>query len=454
MLLGFVNPLAAQKTIKVACVGNSITYGAGIADQVKDSYPAVLGQMLGSAYQVRNYGYSGRTLLNKGDRPYMNEPQYRQALAFAPDIVIIKLGTNDTKPFNWQYEADFPKDLTAMVRSFQQLPSRPKIYLCFPVPAYRLDWGINDSIIKNGVIPYIREVAAQCGTDTIDLYTPFTNKPEWFSDQIHPTEEGAFQMAKHIYHVITGKVLSADFRLNPYPGVKSQWKGYERYDFNHKDRNAVLVLPHKAAEGNPWIWRPAFFGAYSSVDEALLEKGYHLAYFDLTDDFANETAMKDGKSFYVYLTKFCGLSPKVVLEGFSRGGMFAINWAARNTQKIAALYLDAPVCDVFSWPGKEAPEFQDFMNAWGLNESTVDAFKGNPLNQLETLNKAGIPIMLVCGGKDKTVPYKENGALLYKDYKKMGGKIELILKRKAGHHPHSLDDPKPIVDFILTNSLH
>ena len=176
-----------RQPIRVACVGDSITEGAGIRDRVRDSYPSLLQQMLGDAYDVRNFGKSGRTLLQKGDRPYINEPQYRQALDFQPDIVTIKLGTNDTKPFNWVYQEEFLPDLIQLVQSFQELPSHPKVYVCDPVPAYREDWGINDSLIHNGVQEYVRQAAAATGAEIIDLYTPFSGRPEWLWTRFIPT---------------------------------------------------------------------------------------------------------------------------------------------------------------------------------------------------------------------------------------------------------------------------
>ena len=124
-----------KKPVKIACVGNSITYGSGIKNQFQNSYPGLLSQLLGEGYDVRNFGISARVLLNKGDHPYMHEQKFRDLLAFQPDIVTIKLGTNDSKPWNWRYGKDFKKDLTEMLDILQELPSKPKIYLCLPVPA-------------------------------------------------------------------------------------------------------------------------------------------------------------------------------------------------------------------------------------------------------------------------------------------------------------------------------
>ena len=191
--------------VKVACIGNSITYGAGIADREHDSYPAQLGKMLGKKWDVRNFGVSGRTMLKKGDYPYWNEETYIQAKAFLPDVVIIKLGTNDTKPQNWKYASEFYADYKAMVDELKALPSHPKIYLCKPVPAYELRWGINDSIIVNGVIPLVKKLAKKEKTPVIDLYKPLSGKEDLFPDKIHPNAEGADLMAEVICNVLTGK---------------------------------------------------------------------------------------------------------------------------------------------------------------------------------------------------------------------------------------------------------
>lgn len=195
--------LYAQETIKVACVGNSITFGAGIKDRDTNSYPAVLGQLLGSDYDVRNYGFSARTLLMKGDLPYMKEQMFKDALDFNPDIVIIKLGTNDSKPQNWKYGSEYKHDMETMVNTFKALPSHPQIYLCFPAKVYATQWGINDSIVVRGIIPDIIEVAEECGTKVINLHTPTSNMSENFPDHIHPNEIGARVIAQEVYYAIT-----------------------------------------------------------------------------------------------------------------------------------------------------------------------------------------------------------------------------------------------------------
>ncbi|MCY6344373.1 MULTISPECIES: alpha/beta fold hydrolase [Bacteroides] len=442
---------AQKKVIKIACIGNSITYGVGTRNPAKDSYPAVLGQMLGDGYEVRNFGVSARTMLMKGDNPYMKEERYRQALDYNPDIVTIKLGTNDTKPQNWRYKSDFKKDMETMIRTLRALPSKPEIYLCYPIPAYAVQWGINDSIIVHGVMPVINRLAAKYGLKVIDLHTPLTGMKECFADNVHPNEKAAVRIAQAIYRQLTGEEPPAHVS-QPFPGLKGKWKGFDQYTFAYQDREAIVVCPKHAATGNPWIWRPAFFGAFASVDEELLRRGFHVAYYDLTHLYGSPRARKSGTDFYWNMVRMYGLSPKVTLEGFSRGGLFAYNWAADHPDKVACIYVDAPVCNVFSWPGR-SPEnaglWKGLLEEWGLADDQMNSFSGNPIDRLKPLADAGIPVICVCGDSDKVVPFSENSAIVRQRYTAMGAPFELILKPGVDHHPHSLSDPAPVVDFII-----
>ncbi|WP_205503651.1 GDSL-type esterase/lipase family protein [Rufibacter psychrotolerans] len=194
----------AQNKIKVACVGNSITEGAGLTQP----YPAALQQLLGQAYEVRNFGLGGRTLLKKGNRPYWQEDKYQEALAWQPDIVIIKLGTNDSKPQNWAFKDEFKPDYLAFVRSFKALASKPKIYLALPLPAFEEKWGITGSIIQDEIVPAIKDVARQTKVKTIDLYTPFVGKPHLTYDGIHPNDEGAAYLATQVFKALPKKKVN------------------------------------------------------------------------------------------------------------------------------------------------------------------------------------------------------------------------------------------------------
>lgn len=245
---------------------------------------------------------------------------------------------------------------------------------------------------------------------------------------------------------------TSNHTMQAFPGNKSQWNGYDLYDFSFKDRQAIIVTPKQAAKENPWIWRPAFFGAFPSVDIALLEKGFHVAYYDLTHLYGSPNAVALGTDFYNYIKNSYHLSDKVTLEGFSRGGLFAFNWAAQNTDKVACIYVDAPVCDVFSWPGrKEQQLWNDLLKEWNQTDDGMNQFLGNPIDNLKPIAQAGIPIISVCGDSDQVVPFKDNMDVIRSRYQALGGVAEVIVKPGCDHHPHSLENPEPVVTFILRN---
>lgn len=202
---GRVDPKGFKEPVRVACVGDSITYGAGVEEREKNSYPRVLGQLLGERFDVWNFGVSGATLLAHGDKPWRFTPQFNAALGLRPDIVVIKLGTNDTKPQNWIRSLSFEDDLEALVRDFKGLASKPKIYLCLPVPVYETRWGINEAALSGGVIPAIRAVAKRRRLPVIDLHSALSGRPELFRDRIHPNAEGARLIAETVKIALVGK---------------------------------------------------------------------------------------------------------------------------------------------------------------------------------------------------------------------------------------------------------
>jgi pimeloyl-ACP methyl ester carboxylesterase len=240
--------------------------------------------------------------------------------------------------------------------------------------------------------------------------------------------------------------------------TKSSWQGYDRYDFTVDGRPCLLVAPKTPAEGNPWIWRTEFFDAYPQADLALLEKGYHVAYMDMQNMYGAPVALDHMDKYYEYLTGTRGLSPKCVLEGFSRGGLFAFNWAARHPDRVASIYVDAPVCDIKSWPGGKG-KGPGSKGDWDLCKQVYDfssegramAYRRNPIDNLKPLAEHKVPIIAVCGDADEVVPMDENILIVEQRYKKLGGEIKIIAKPGVGHHPHSLEDPKEIVDFILAH---
>ncbi len=190
--------------IRVACVGNSITEGHGLADPATEAYPGVLQRLLGNDFAVQNFGLSGYTLMREGDYPYMNAPdpakrRFQAALASNPDIVTIKLGTNDSKARNWNhFKDDFVPSFNAMIDSFQCLPSHPIIYICLPIPAAGENFSIRPEVVDNEICPLLRQLAAERGLPVIDLNTAMRPYLETLDDMIHPNRVGSALIAEEI----------------------------------------------------------------------------------------------------------------------------------------------------------------------------------------------------------------------------------------------------------------
>lgn len=230
---------------------------------------------------------------------------------------------------------------------------------------------------------------------------------------------------------------------------------YEVKEFIFEGHQAKVVFPKQANEARNWIWRARFWGHEPQLDKALLEKGFHVVYVDVAGLFGNPEAVQRWNAFYKFCREEYDLNPKVVLEGMSRGGLIIYNWAAENTDKVFSIYADAPVCDIKSWPGGlfagqgSTIDWEKCLEVYGLDSASVRDFKGIPIYKSVAIAKARIPVIHVYGESDKVVPFMENTYLLAEEFRKAGGEITLIPKPGVGHHPHSLKDPSPLVDFIL-----
>lgn len=198
-----IDPAAYKAPVHVACIGDSITHGAGTASG--KAYPAQLQSLLGESWRVSNFGVSGCTLLKKGDNPYWKEGAYQKALAAMPDVVVIMLGTNDTKPQNWRHEAEFVSDYRDLVKSFQALASKPRIFVCRPCPVPEPgNFGINEAGVQEE-IKRLDALAAEMKLGVIDMHAALVATPKLLPDRVHPNTEGAAAMAKAAFTALTGK---------------------------------------------------------------------------------------------------------------------------------------------------------------------------------------------------------------------------------------------------------
>ncbi len=331
--------------VKLACVGNSITEGAFIPNNFQNSYPGILMQMLGDGYDVRNFGVSGTTTLSKGNYPYISTRKYKEALEFLPDIVTIKLGTNDTKSFNWVHGAEYERDLISIIESFRSLSSKPRIILCLPVPA--LDYSsksINDSTLQASIIPTIQKVAKQYGLEMVDLHEAMKPYASFFPDRIHPTAEGSALMASVIYKALTGSEYEGKVDVTkPFPGSRDAWKGFDSYSFFYHGRKVQIAVPKENtshASEKPWIYTSSDF---SDLDLELLGRGFHVVSYlsqdmDEMDGEDGETVSEVCKAagnisdLLEIFKRYYGFSEKCALESNS------VDFIQKNASSSFAIY--------------------------------------------------------------------------------------------------------------------
>lgn len=197
---------AGKGQIRVACVGDSITYGAMIKNWYKYNYPHQLQRLLGPDYCVHNYGMSERTGMETGDHPYIKELRFKRSLRFCPDCVLLMFGTNDSKAVNWRGAEEFKRQYEKLLAQYMELPSRPKVWILLPAAPHHLDggnggeyrFGIRLQEIKEECV-VLKELAEQYQLPVIDIHSFTADHPEWFcSDGIHPNAVGAGKMAEYI----------------------------------------------------------------------------------------------------------------------------------------------------------------------------------------------------------------------------------------------------------------
>ena len=245
-----------------------------------------------------------------------------------------------------------------------------------------------------------------------------------------------------------------------FPGKLSEWHGFARFDFEVDGKPVLVVAPKAPAAGRPWVWHGEFFGHKPDPDIALLKLGFHIVYMSVPDMLGSPVAVASWDKFYEELTSKYKFAKRVALVGLSRGGLYCYNWASANPDKVACIYADAAVCDFKSWPGGKG-NGKGSPHDWNLvltqysfiNEQEALDYQGNPIDSLESLAKAGVPLLHVYGDADDVVPWEENTGIVADRYQALGGSITLIAKSGIGHHPHGLEDSTPIVVFMSKHCL-
>ena len=325
---------------------------------------------------------------------------------------------------------------------------------------YSLDSGKHPQwqAMRDLQVAYAKASPLRDWVDTDDLNNktdPGTGKPK---TDVHYTKEG--------YRIFGQRLAEKAIGLIPrpaFPGEKTDFRGYDRYDrIKTSAGHFSVVCPKEPAPGKPWLWRSLFWEAIRKVSDAdlkLVDEGYHvvLAHGDVA---GHPSGNANIDAAYELLTTEYGFSKKCAnMSSMSRGTLSLFRWASANPEKVDSIYVDNGVCNVLSWPaGKLVPgsgskasgapsSWEDFKRKFGYatDEEAVKT-KESPIDQLEPLAKAGVPILMVCGNKDTAVPYEENDAVMEERYKALGGSIKVIVEDKG--HSHGMNDPTPVLNFI------
>lgn len=235
------------------------------------------------------------------------------------------------------------------------------------------------------------------------------------------------------------------------------WNDFESKEFTFADRNAIIVYPKGKPNGRILL-KTEYLGAFPNFDIEMLNKGYYLIHIFHRTRWATDEETDIMADFVRYCAKELGASERCVLEGMSCGGLQASKFAEKYPELTAVMYLDAPVMNILSMIGlgectdESVPMFwREIVAAYGVSRSTIINFRQSPIDNMKPLIDNNIPVIMLYGDADDVVIYEENGKVLENYYKQHNGILKVIQKPMTKHHPHGLENPAPIIEFIEKN---
>jgi pimeloyl-ACP methyl ester carboxylesterase len=217
-------------------------------------------------------------------------------------------------------------------------------------------------------------------------------------------------------------------------------------EFTFNGYDATVIIPDKP--NGKWIWKTEFFYAFDQAERALLDQGYTRVSYKISNMYGNYDSIRLMHEFHKFVVKEFSLNEKAILFGFSRGGLYAFNYALFYPELVEKIYLDAPVLDMKTWPWEGSIEQKEMFKAYCLNIDTLPFFEGNPIDRLTEFFSHKIPFLIVAGNSDEVVPFERNAGALINFCKRNKVNIQVVIKEGCKHHPHSLDDVTPIVNFV------
>ena len=267
------------------------------------------------------------------------------------------------------------------------------------------------------------------------------------NDTCHPNAVG--------YAVVGNVIFERLFKLGAFDELFDYYErlntvSTETFEFN--GYKATVIRP--ANPNGKWIWKTEFLTAFDQAERALVDEGYTRVYYQISNKYGSPEAVSLMEAFYHEVTERYGLDDKCILFGFSRGGLYAFNFALECPEFVDKVYLDAPVLDLKTWPtkSKNPSEYNGMLASYGLTEAEFATFKGSPVDKLAEFFALGIPLLVVAGDADATVPFEENAGRLIEYALANGHDITYVVEAGKDHHPHSLTDVTPIVEFCKRGS--
>jgi hypothetical protein len=483
--------VVAQTKIKIAYVGDGIITEDAVQEQLQ--------RLLGHGYDVQNYGESNSTLLRNGNLSYWKTEAYSDAKKSKPDIVLIDIGRNDAKAVirsfyddlevdihtfiqsfkdkgvNRSFCDNFEKDIHAFIQSFKDLNPKTRFILILPFVSFEGDTTqIGDKVIAEIIMPQLQKAAYYKQIEVIDMYS-FFDRRDLMPSKIHPAPKVSEYIAKRLLRQIMLPDDTTAFNL--FNSLKEkvtnysakECAGYECATFRFKERNCKVVRPHRVAANKPWIWQINFSEYLTRKDIALLERGYHVVYFDQEERMGNKDNIQEGNSFYELLYNG-GLNKKAVLAGKGRRAVYTFNWAAANRDKVAAVYVDNPFLDMisafFNFEGHKKPESElsriirnnydifaqrrrhDRSREFKDNKSLMKIFRESPTDKIDAIAGGNYPILILYDNEDEAADHSQYTFLFAQNVKNKGGNITVMEKKNLTNDPHILSTSSYLVDFM------
>ena len=228
------------------------------------------------------------------------------------------------------------------------------------------------------------------------------------------------------------------------------WNGLKLERFTFEERDALIVFPEEGTANGRLLLKSEYWDAFPETEVALVKRGFHLCFIKNVNRWGTDDVLDTQARFVRYVAERYGLQQKVIPVGMSCGGLIATKFAAKYPELVSCLYIDAPLLDISS--NGNPPSVQEVLQVLNMSDfNELENYHEMPIHKIPALVSNKVPVVMVVGGSDVIVPYEKNGALLEKAYRDAGLALEVYMKPECGHHPHGLEDPKPVIDFIMTH---